>query len=191
MSLTILVDPFRTKTWIEWLEYICISIFLLVKIFLKLHIADCCCCGVNLVSFVRPLQAEICSWHEFWWWQELIVGEGLTLSTRILAHPHPHPGYIWSWWAHNSKYFSINTKKTVTTCGKLFSLSTLHFRPHHRVTTIDRLKALVSRWGNSDEGEVINHMWSTYSISSCPALPCPPPPLSPLSSLLPPPTNHS
>ena len=69
MSLTISVDPFRTKTWIEWQEYICISIFLLVKIFLKLQIADCCCCGVNLVSFVRPLQAEICSRHEFWWRQ--------------------------------------------------------------------------------------------------------------------------
>ena len=183
MFLTISVDTFWTKTWIEWMEYICISIFLLVKIFLKLHIADRCCCGVNLVSFVRPLQAEICSWHEFWWWQELIVGEGLTLSTRILAHPHPHPGYIWSWWAHNSKYFSINTKKTVTTCGKLFSLSTLHFRPHHRVTTIDRLKALVSRWGNSDEGEVINRYVINllHLLLPCPALPSSP--LSPLSSL--------
>ena len=187
MFLTISVDTFWTKTWIEWMEYICISIFLLVKIFLKLHIADRCCCGVNLVSFVRPLQAEICSWHEFWWWQELIVGEGLTLSTRILAHPHP--GYIWSWWAHISKYFLINTKKTVTTCGKLFSLSTLHFRPHHRVTTIDRLKALVSRWGNSDEGEVINRYVINllHLLLPCPALPSSPP----LSSLLPPPTDHS
>ena len=54
----------------------CISIFLLVKIFLKLHIADCCCCGVNLVSFVRPLQAEICSRHEFWWWQVVASSGG-------------------------------------------------------------------------------------------------------------------
>ena len=76
ISLTISVDPFRTKTWIEWLEYSCISIFLLVKIFLKLHIADHCCCGVNLVSPVRPLQAEICSRHEFWWWQVVAASEG-------------------------------------------------------------------------------------------------------------------
>merc|ERR1712020_274649 len=54
----------------------CNSIFLLVKIFLKLHIADCCCCGVNLVSFVRPLQAEICSRHEFWWWQVVASSGG-------------------------------------------------------------------------------------------------------------------
>ena len=76
ISLTISVDPFRSKTWIEWLEYICISIFLLVKIFLKLHIADHCCCGVNLVSPVRPLQAEICSRHEFWWWQVVAASGG-------------------------------------------------------------------------------------------------------------------
>ena len=90
ISLTISVDPFRTKTWIEWLEYICISIFLLVKIFLKLHIADCCCCGVNLVSFVRPLQAEICSRHEFWWWQVVAAsGGGGGVVQRLPLHHSP------------------------------------------------------------------------------------------------------
>ena len=88
--LTISVDPFRTKTWIEWLEYICILIFLLVKIFLKLHIADCCCCGVNLVSFVRPLQAEICSRHEFWWWQVVAAsGGGGGVVQRLPLHHSP------------------------------------------------------------------------------------------------------
>ena len=93
ISLTISVDPFRTKTWIEWLEYICISIFLLVKIFLKLHIADRCCCGVNLVSPVRPLQAEICSRHEFWWWQvvvEVVVLVVVLYSTGPLRLPLHH-----------------------------------------------------------------------------------------------------
>ena len=47
-----------------------------MKIFLKLHIADRCCCGVNLVSPVRPLQGEICSRHEFWWWQVVAASEG-------------------------------------------------------------------------------------------------------------------
>ena len=47
-----------------------------MKIFLKLHIADHCCCGVNLVSPVRPLQAEICSRHEFWWWQVVAASGG-------------------------------------------------------------------------------------------------------------------
>ena len=145
--------------------------------------------GVNICISIFLLGVEFVVQQDQYVGGGWLTVRGLTLSTRILAHPHPHPGYIWSWWAHISKYFSINTIKTVTTCGKLFSLSTLHFRPHHRVTTIDRLKALVSRWGNSDEGEVINRYVINllHLLLPCPALPSSPP----LSSLLPPPTNHS
>ena len=78
------------EQWLENSGELCISIFLLVKIFLKLHIADCCCCGVNLVSFVRPLQAEICSRHEFWWWQVVAAsGGGGGVVQRLPLHHSP------------------------------------------------------------------------------------------------------
>ena len=105
----LLYQSLWTKTWIEWLEYICISIFLL---------------GVEFVVQ-----------------QDQYVGGGFRWGVSHCPPPPeywltPTPTPIWSWWAHISKYFSINTIKKVTTCGKLFSLSTLHFRPyqgnHHR-----------------------------------------------------------
>ena len=103
ISLTISVDPFRSKTWIEWLEYICISIFLLVKIFLKLHIADCCCCGVNPVSPVRPSQAEIAAmsslvavsggcWSGGWWWWRWLLYRPAVQRPPLHHSPATRPG---------------------------------------------------------------------------------------------------
>ena len=49
--------------------------------FLRLHIADCCCCGVNPANPVRPSQAEIAAMSSLvavsggWW--SLVAGGGV------------------------------------------------------------------------------------------------------------------